>query len=157
MILQSLLMVEHAVREQATSRPGHRMTRAPSGAVPSRAPSRASRPARRKKTSAARTNGAYWEHLADVTRKQHMNRYQLKAYLNFPARDMQELELVARAMRYVETNGTPIDSPIPFEFTQVEPADANSGWRVTLAFHSFTIERNEHAFRRVWSVVKGYV
>ena len=86
-----------------------------------------------------------------------MNRYQLKAYLNFPARDMQELELVARAMRYVETNGTPIDSPIPFEFTQVEPADANSGWRVTLAFHSFTIERNEHAFRRVWSVVKGYV
>jgi len=86
-----------------------------------------------------------------------MNRKQLRAYLNYPARDMAEIEMVVRAMRYVETDGTPIDSPTTFEFKQVEEGNADSGWRVTLAFHSFIIAQNEHAFRRVWSVVKGYV
>lgn len=86
-----------------------------------------------------------------------MNRNQLKAYLNYPARDMAEIELVARAMRYLEADGTALDSETPFEIVPLEPGNVNAGCRVTLAFHSFTIGPGENTFRRVWSVVKGYV
>ena len=86
-----------------------------------------------------------------------MTRNQLKAYINYPPRDMQEVELVARAMRYIDSDGSPIASRTAFSIEQVEPGNINSGWRVTLAFHSFVIAQNENTFRRVWSVVKGYV
>jgi hypothetical protein len=69
---------------------------------------------------------------------------------------MQEVELVARAMRYIDSDGSSISSGA-FLIEPVDAGNASAGCRVTLAFHNFVVATNENQFRRVWSVVKGYV
>jgi hypothetical protein len=86
-----------------------------------------------------------------------MTRNQLKVYLNYPPEDIVEIETVARAMRYVESDGTPVASEEPFKLKHVDESNPNSGWKVTLGFHAFEVRQNENLFRRVWSVIKDYV